>query len=68
MKIRIQYMRLVCTHYFPVPVIGQSLGSVHVCVHACVCVYPPNITQALISKNAGLSPTHVNAFLNIFRL
>ena len=37
MEFRIQYMRPVCTHYFPVPVIGQNLGIVHVCVHAFVC-------------------------------
>ena len=68
MKIRIQYMRLVCTHYFPVPDIGQSLGSVHVCVCMPLCVYPPCIALALISQNSELSPIHVNLFINIFRL
>ena len=67
MEFRIQYMRSVCTHYFPVPLIDR-VWEVYMCVCMPVCVYPPNITQALISKNAGLSPTHVNAFLNIFRL
>ena len=68
MEIRIQYMRHVCTHYFPVPVIGQSLGNVNVCVCMPLCVYPPCIALALMSQNSQLSPTHVNAFLNIFRL
>ena len=38
MEFRIQYMRLVCIHYFPVLVIEQSLGCVHVCFLAFVCV------------------------------
>ena len=62
MEFRIQYMKLVCTHYFPVPIIGQHLGIVH------VCVSPSCIALALRSKNSELSPTHVNAFLNILRL
>ena len=38
------------------------------CVCVCVCVHPPYVAQALISQNAGFSPTYVNAFPNIFRL
>ena len=58
MEFRLQYMTSVCTHYFPVPIIGHSLGSAHGCVHASVCVYPPyvcssvsDITQCWIVSN-----------------
>ena len=80
MKIRIQYMRLVCTHYFPVPVIGQSLGSVRVCVLAFVCVSSlhsscsditkfwivPSPCESLYHQHIQtLTPTPGNPYINI---
>ena len=82
MKIRIQYMRLVCTHYSPVPLIGQSLGSIHVPVHAFVWVSSlhnsgsditklwivPNQCECLSQHIQILTPTPSNRFINILPL
>ena len=75
-------MRHVCTHYFPVPVIGQSLGSVNVCVHAFVCVSSlhssgsdvtkfsivPNPRECLSQHIQTLIPTPGNCFINMLPL
>ena len=74
------YVCTVCTHDFPVPVIGHSLGCVHVRVHASVCVYPapqyrsgsditkcwivPNTCECLSQHIQTLTPTPGNPFIN----
>ena len=82
MEFRIQYMRLVCTHYLPVPVIGQSLGIVHVCVHPFVCESSlhssgsgitkfwivPNACECLSQHIQTLTPTPGNRFINLLPL
>lgn len=65
MEFRIQYMRLVCTHYFPVPVIEQSLRCVHVCFLGFVCVSSlhsscSDITKIWIASiQCGCLPQHI---------
>ena len=79
MEFRIQYMRLVCIHYFPVLVIEQSLGCVHVCFLAFVCVSSlhnscsdirklwivPNPCGCLPQHIQTLTPTPGIHFINI---
>ena len=38
------------------------------CTPLCVCILPMCVYQVLIAQNVGFFPTHMNAFLNIFRL
>ena len=82
MEFRIQYMKLLCTHYFPVPVIGQSLGIVHVCVHPFVCESSLHNSSSEITKFwlvlnpceclsqhiQTLIPTPGNCFINMLPL
>ena len=82
MGFRFQCMRLVYTHYFPVPVIGQSLGIIHVCVHAFVCESSlhssgsdttkfwivPNPLECLSQHIQTLTPISGNCFINILPL
>ena len=82
MEFRIQYRKSVCTHYFPVPLIGHSLGSVHVCMHASLCVSSvdssvsditkcwivPNPLECLSQHIQAMTPTPGNPFISILPL
>ena len=82
MEFRIQYRRSVCTHYFPVPFIGHSLGNVHVCMHACQCVSSvdssvsditkcwivPKPLECLSQHIQALTPTPGSCFISVLPL
>ena len=81
MEFRTQCMRLVYTHYFPVPVMDR-VWEVDMCAHAFVCVPPlynsgsditklwivPNQCECLSQHIRILTPTPSNRFINILPL